>query len=367
MKTFQDQIDKEHLIDLLNLTDHLLSYVDTEYVYRAINDAYQRRYKKSANQIIGHYVWDVLGKEMFEEIIEPNLKKAFLGATVEYESWFEFPNMHRTYLVVKYKPTFTDDLKVDGVVVSAIDYTKFKELEEEKQKQDLILQEVSKMAQLGEMTSFISHQWRQPLNTLATYMLRLRQLTSDNPSTIKPIERCETILEELSSHVESINTLYASDIKQTVCIVKNIFDSILVLINDRASLLGIEISINCPYTAQIKGHRDGIIHILMAVIDNAIDSLSLSNEPNKRIKITIHQDNLNTIIDIQDNGDGISSEYSKQIFQAGFTTKTSIGRGYGLYFAQKLLTERLGGSIEILSIPEKGAWFRLKLPAPILK
>lgn len=365
MKTFQDQIEKEHLIDLLNLTDHLLAYVDTQFVYRAINNAYQQKYKRSASQIIGHYVWDVLGQTMFDDIIKPNLKKAFLGATVEYESWFEFPNMHRTYMIVKYKPTFSDDLKVDGVVVSVIDYTKFKELEEERQEQDIILQEVSKMAQLGEMISFISHQWRQPLNTLATYMLKLRQLTSDDPSTIKPIERCETILEELSSHVESINTLYASDIRQTVCIVKNIFDSIFTLIHDRVSLLGIEISINCPYATQVQGHRDEIIHILLAVIDNAIDSLSLSNEPDKQIAITIHQEYPNIIIDIQDNGDGISLKYSKQIFRAGFTTKKSTGRGYGLYFVQKLLTEKLGGSIEILSIPEKGAWFRLRLPAPL--
>lgn len=361
MKTYQDQIDKEHLIDLLNLTDNLLSYVDTKYIYRAINDTYKRTYNKSTNQIIGHYIWDVLGKEMFEKIIEPNLKKAFSGTTVEYESWFEFPNMSKTYLIVKYKPTFTDDLKVDGVIVSAVDYTKFKELEEEKQQQDIILQEVSKMVQVGEMISFISHQWRQPLNTLATYMLKLRQLTSSNLNAKKSIERCEIILEELSSHVESINTLYTSNVNQTIYSMKNIFDSILILVHERVSLLGINIFIDCNCNATIHGHRDEIMLILIAVIENAIDSLSQSNVSDKQINIVVQLDHRKIIIDIKDNGDGISSEFSRRIFKAGFTTKESKGRGYGLYFAQKLLTEKLGGTMEILSTREKGAWFQIKL------
>lgn len=365
MKKFQDQIDKKHLFDLFNLTDNLLSYVDTEYIYRAVNDAYIRKYKKSADEIIGRYVWEVMGKDMFEKIIQPNLQKAFLGATVEYEAWFEFPNLPKSYLIVTYKPTFSDDLIVDGVVVSAVDYTKFKELEEKKEEQEIIFQEISKMAQLGEMISFISHQWRQPLNTLATYMLKLRQLTSGKPDTLKAIERCETILEELSSHVESINSLYASNTNQTLYNIKNIFDSILILVHDRACLLGVEISIDCSNGVTVTGHRDEIIHILLAVIENAIDSLSRSDESVKQITITTHSENNDIVIDIQDSGDGISLEDSKHIFESGFTTKESRGHGYGLYFAHKLLTEKLGGSIEVRSIPLKGAWFRLKLPSDL--
>ena len=67
-------------------------------------------------------------------------------------------------------------------------------------------------------------------------------------------------------------------------------------------------------------------------------------------------------MDIHDNGDGISAEYSNQIFDPGFTTKEAAGRGYGLYFARKLLTEKVNGSIEVCSNTKQGVCFRLKIP-----
>jgi len=360
MKIFQDQVDKAHLIDLLNLTDSFLSYVDTEYRYRAVNNAYKRKFNKTTEQIIGHYVWEVMGKEAFETLVKPNLKKAFLGATVEYEAWFEFPNLPRQYLLVTYKPTFTDSLNVDGVVVSVVDYTKFKELEEEKREQERLLQEVSKMAQLGEMISFIAHQWRQPLNTLASYMLKLR-LTASADSE-KAIERCELILEELSSHVESINNLRTANIVQSVDTIKTILESVQILIQERARILGINIQFDCSEPIYVSTHRDILIHVILAILENALDALSISKIENKLVTISARSDNEHIIIDIQDNGDGISCKNSKLIFNQGFTTKESSNRGYGLYFARRLLSEKLNGTIELLSNPQKGAWFKVVLP-----
>ena len=362
MKTFKDQIDKEHLIDLLNLTNNLLSYVDTNYIYRAVNDAYKRKYKKPANQIIGRYIWDVFGQDTFENIVKPHLDKAFLGSKVEYQSWFEFPNLPRMYLIVTYKPSFTDDLHVEGVVVSAIDYTKVKELEEEKKEQELILQEISKMAQLGEMISFIAHQWRQPLNTLATNLLKLRQLTSKNKHTEQTIERCEAILEELSSHVESINTSNPENFNKNADSIKNIFDSIFILIQERIYIFGITIKLNCQEIVQISSQRDVLFHVILAILENAIDALAMSITIDKKIDISVYTENQNVLIDIQDNGDGISYEHSKHIFEPGFSTKKATGRGYGLYFAQKLLFQKLRGYIELKSSSDQGAWFRVILP-----
>ncbi|MFA6396765.1 MAG: ATP-binding protein [Sulfurimonas sp.] len=362
MKTIHEKINIDHLIDLLNHTDSLLSYVDTEYIYRAANDAYKRKYNKTIDEIVGHTVWDVMGKDIFEKIIQPNLQKAFLGETIQYESWFEFENLPRSYLIVNYNPSYGSDSKVCGVVVSALDYTNFKALEEEKEEQDQIIREVSKMAQLGEMVSLISHQWRHPLNTLASYMLKLRQLTSNNSNTIEAIERCENILEELSSHVESINTLYSSNIQPFAGNLQNIFDSILILVQDRIHSLGIQITINCSFVTMTAGYRDEIMHILLVIIENAIDSVGASNEVNKKITITCQSEDQNILVDIHDNGDGISCEYSKLIFNPGFTTKKPSGRGYGLYFARKLLTEKVNGTIEICSDPKQGVCFRLKIP-----
>lgn len=362
MRTIHEKININHLIDLVDHTDSLLSYVDTEYIYRAANNTYKRKYNKSIDDIVGHYVWEVMGIDVFENIIQPNLQKAFLGETVHYERWFEFPNLPKFYLIVSYNPCFGPNSEVVGVVVNTIDYTKFKVLEEEKKEQDLILQEVAKMAQLGEMISFIAHQWRQPLNTLATYMLKLRQIISINSKAIEPIERCESILDELSLHIESINNLRTANFHHSVNNIKNIFDSVLILIQEHAHILGITIQLDCPDSIRISTQRDILVHVILAILENALDALSISNITDKKIEISVQSNNRHIIITIQDNGDGISSKNSKRIFDEGFTTKESSNRGYGLYFARKLLYEKLGGFIEICSVPKKGACFQIILP-----
>jgi CheY-like chemotaxis protein len=76
------------------------------------------------------------------------------------------------------------------------------------------------------------------------------------------------------------------------------------------------------------------------------------------------------VFDVLDNGRGLSPAKLAEVFQAvkapadfsgGLTTARS---GLGLYNV-RLLTERLGGSVQCLSAPEFGTRFRVRLPGPL--
>ncbi|MGA9046627.1 ATP-binding protein [Sulfuricurvum sp.] len=361
MKTIHERMRRDHLIDLLDHTDNLLSYVDTGYIYRAVNGAYSRRYQKDSDEIIGYHVSDILGIEVFETIVKPNLDRAFLGETLQYESWFDFPGLPRCYLIVTYNPRYHKDGTVEGVVVSAVDYTSLKIMEEEKQKQDEIVLEISKMAQIGEMISFISHQWRRPLNTIATYLLKIRRLIGANDSAIEAIQRCETLLDRLSSNLESMYALYARHSASEGADVQKSVEHVIALVGDRSEGLDIHIGIDIPEPLCVKCHTDELMHILLVIVENAIDSIAQSDEPIKYIRIDANRVDNDVLIDIKNNGDAISVEYSQRLFEPGFTTKPLSGQGYGLYFARKIVTEKLGGTIEIQPA-EDGSWFRVTLP-----
>lgn len=362
MKTLHEQMRCDYLIDLLDHTDNLLSYVDTGYIYRAVNGAYSRRSHKNSDEIIGHHVSEILGIEAFETIIKPNLDRAFSGETLQYESWFDFPGLPRCYLIITYNPRYHKNGRVEGVVVSAVDYTSFKIMEEEKQKQDEIVLEISKMAQIGEMISFISHQWRRPLNTISTYLLKIRRLIGANDPAIEAIQRCETILERLSSNLESMYALYARNSASENADVQKSVEDVIALVFDRSKDLEIHISINIPVPLCVKCHTDELMHILLVIVENAIDAIAQSYNTVKYIRIDAHKVENHVMIDIKNNGDAISVEYSQHLFEPGFTTKPISGQGYGLYFARKIVTEKLGGTIEIQPSNE-GSWFRVTLPA----
>lgn len=64
---------------------------------------------------------------------------------------------------------------------------------------------------------------------------------------------------------------------------------------------------------------------------------------------------------IQDTGTGISDEVRDRLFEPFFTTKGERGTGLGLATAREIV-ERLGGSIEVHSIPGQGSTFAISLP-----
>ncbi|HEX5710865.1 MAG TPA: ATP-binding protein, partial [Sulfuricurvum sp.] len=357
-----EMIRKDHLIALLNHSDNLLSFVDTNYIYRAVNGAYSRKYHKTLDEIIFHPVSDILGVDAFEGIVKPNLDRAFLGEALQYESWFEFPNIPRCYLIITYNPCYREDGTVDGVVVSAVDYTHIKLIEEETRKQDDMLLELSKMAQLGEMISFISHQWRRPLNTIATYLLKIRRLIDTNEQAIEAIERSEMILERLSSNLESMYALYTGNSSSADANVQQSVQQTTSLVLDRAQGLNINIEIDVPERLYAQCHNDELMHILLVIIENAIDAIAQTHESFKYIRIQAHRKEDFIIIDIKNSGVAISFENFHHIFEPGFTTKSLSGQGYGLYFARKIVTERLKGTIDIYPT-QSGAWFRITLPA----
>ena len=67
-----------------------------------------------------------------------------------------------------------------------------------------------------------------------------------------------------------------------------------------------------------------------------------------------------SIIEISDNGNGISSENLNKIFEANFTTKEK-GLGLGLKLIKRFL-ENTNGEIKLISSTSAGTVFRIKIP-----
>jgi len=122
-----------------------------------------------------------------------------------------------------------------------------------------------------------------------------------------------------------------------------------------------------PERAQIQLHldpelparlldREQIKRLLNNLIKNAVEAT-----PNRRgeIRITTRHRDGRAILEISDNGPGLSAAAREHLFEMNFTTKRE-GSGLGLVMVKRIVEEH-GGTIEVESEEGRGTRFRIVL------
>jgi two-component system cit operon sensor histidine kinase CitA len=138
----------------------------------------------------------------------------------------------------------------------------------------------------------------------------------------------------------------------------------------RAKELGLVLEFD-PYCTLRRRPRNITEEKLAAVIgnllDNAYDATLKNRESNKCISILISDDTEDElVIEIADNGTGISDDIADSLFEKGVTSKKHSGHGIGLYLVYKYITEA-GGSILVDDAEPCGTIFSIFIPNGILK
>ena len=108
-----------------------------------------------------------------------------------------------------------------------------------------------------------------------------------------------------------------------------------------------------------------VLSILKNLVTNAVEAI-MSDKGRGLVQVdcTVEGDEL--LLQVKDNGPGISERAEKMLFQVGYSTNFdpetgNINRGVGLPAVQYIV-EELGGRIQVQSKPGQGACFRVALP-----
>jgi len=109
--------------------DHI-SIINSDYIYDVVNNSYLKAHNKRLDQIIGHSVPELLGEDMFENLVKGYLDRCLDGEIVNYQRWFNFAASGKRFMDVTYYP-FIERGNICGVVVSSRDITELKEADKE--------------------------------------------------------------------------------------------------------------------------------------------------------------------------------------------------------------------------------------------
>lgn len=113
---------------------------------------------------------------------------------------------------------------------------------------------------------------------------------------------------------------------------------------------------------QVRALGSGLNQVWTNILDNAVDATGGHGV----INIRTRRGEQHVIVEIEDDGCGISAEHLTRIFEPFFTTKQQgSGTGLGLDMAWRIVTDEHAGTLEVESSPGSTV-FRISLPcAPL--
>jgi signal transduction histidine kinase/ABC-type nitrate/sulfonate/bicarbonate transport system substrate-binding protein len=234
---------------------------------------------------------------------------------------------------------------------------------EKNRKQEKLLMQQAKMAEIGSMLESIAHQWRQPLNILGLSMTRLNLSFSLGGSgeAAKVVEIAEAQIEYMSQTIDDFRNFFKQDREQVSVNINR-------LVNDVEALLGpllvrkkIIIEREIDPETEISVYPNELKQVLINLVNNAREAIEQHQGDERSIRIRCVNDERYCTIGVEDTGGGIPPSIIDKIFDPYFTTKfESQGTGIGLYMAKMIIEKHFLGKFSVYNTA-KGACFEIRL------
>jgi signal transduction histidine kinase len=248
---------------------------------------------------------------------------------------------------------------LEAVILSFALFAKTKILTEEKNEKEKMLIHQSRLASMGEMLANISHQWRQPLNRVASFIMNMQMHIMDNYEKEKylltKLEESQAQLEYMSHTIDDFTNFYKKDKQKKKFYVNDVIQNVSNIILPTLNSNKIDLKIDTKNDFELYSYPKELAQVILNLIQNAKDAIFLNNIQNPQIEITVK----NKQIVIRDNANGIEEEILEKIFEPYFTTKEKHkGTGLGLYMSKMILEKNMNARINVKNI-EEGVEFKI--------
>ncbi len=349
-----DKKDREaRLAAILDTAVEAIITIDDKGICESINTAGERMFGYSAAEIIGNNVSMLMPSPYREEhgrylsdYLETGEKKIIgVGREVvgKRKDGSEFPiHLSVSEVHLKERRIFT------GII---------QDISQRKAAQVRLVQ-AERLAVLGEAMARLAHEGRNSLQRIQIAVETARMcepsseiLAAQFDSIEKASDGLDSLLEELRNYAAPLT------LEKTECPIPNVWrsawQSIDSLREGRDAMLVEDIP-DEQILLPVDKFRLG--QLFRNIFENALAACS---DP-VVIVISASHSRDQWMINIRDNGPGLTTEQSERVFEPFFTTKTK-GTGLGMAIARRIV-EAHGGSIAVARSTQQGAEFEIALP-----
>lgn len=213
-----------------------------------------------------------------------------------------------------------------------------------------------------EMAKQVAHEIKNPLTPMKLSLQHLQRIFDPNDPQAK--DKLDKVVYSIVEQIDALTSIanefsnFAKMPKENreVINLKPLIANILTVFEQENEA---EIHFDCPFEKVVLlADKELMIRVFNNLIKNAIQAIP--QEKNALIDIRIWKEDNNYLIEIKDNGKGISEELIPKIFVPNFTTK-STGTGLGLAMVKQII-EVHDGKIWFETEPGLGTSFFISLP-----
>lgn len=380
-----------------------------------------RFFNKFAEELFGYKRDEIISRHLVGTIIPPvSTKGENLTVMVEQilrqperQPQIESENVcrdgRRLQIIWTYQPIYEDSHELREILCVGADVTERKQAEENLERINRQLVEISHQAGMAEVAVSVLHNVGNVLNSanisasiiadsarksrlgdLQQLSELINQHSLDLGRFLTEDERGRKIpayLHQLAQHQLRCQERQLKETKSLIISIEHIKEivatqqsstrvlglletlSLAGLVEDSLRMIGVSleehnIRLVRDYHAipPVTLDKHKTLQILINLLRNAQHACDVSRDPVKQITIRITpKEDEHVAIEVEDNGIGIAPENLTRIFSYGFTTRKD-GHGFGLH-AGALAAKQMGGSLSVHSAgPGKGARFTLNLP-----
>lgn len=349
------------------------------------NKAAEAEFGISAKEMTGSVIHNIFKSHKLVDEIQ---SAVVIGENLSIEKYpYHTEHGVKYYNFVVY-PLTADGL--DGAVVRIDNITDKIHLED-------IMVQTEKMMTVGGLAAGMAHEINNPLGIIIQGIQNtMRRVAPDMEKNIRVAEECGITLERMCRYLKirgifdylegireagtrasrivsnMLDFSRRSESKMASVNVKNlIYATIELAINDydlkkkfdfRFIDIVIELSAELP---ELICSKNEIEQVLFNLLKNAAQAFSEMQDRKylPQIVITTRKEENEGVIEVKDNGPGMSEEVRKRIFEPFYTTKdVGVGTGLGLSVSYFIITNNHKGSIKVESEPGAGAKFIIRIP-----
>ena len=319
------------------------------------NEAATRVFGYSPEEMIGASILKLIPEHLHsdEKTIIESIRA---GRRIEH---FETVRVAKDGRLVDVSLTISPIKDEEGRVIGASKI--LRDVSSRKRMEQTLLQS-EKIAATGRMAATIAHEINNPLEAVMNLLYLLRGKITDDEG-LGFLATAEDELGRVSHIAKQTLGYYREHAAASLASVSEIAEHALTIYGPRCTAAGITVTrCTCSLTKFVL--RRGV---MMQAISNLIANSIYAMPPGGTLSVSVCDapsvgDGI--VVTIQDDGVGIAPKDLPMVFDAFFTTRTTVGTGIGLFVAKQFV-EGHGGRISIESDNESerhGTTVRIFLP-----